>query len=91
MAGEILVVDDEDDIRSLIADILEDEGYRCHTASDSEGALALCEREGDAWSDSCRLGVSAHAKRLDPARALALCAGVERADLRQRCEAFARR
>ncbi len=59
--------------------------------TDSDGGLALCEREGGAWSDSCRLGVSAHAKRLDPARALALCSGVERPDLRERCEAFARR
>ena len=48
MAGEILVVDDEDDIRSLIADILEDEGYRCRTASDSEGALAaISEKRPD--------------------------------------------
>ena len=46
--SEILVVDDEDDIRSLIADILEDEGYRCRTASDSEGALAaISEKRTD--------------------------------------------
>jgi hypothetical protein len=59
--------------------------------TDSDAALALCTREGGAWEDSCRLGVSAHARRLDPARALALCAGVGRTDLRVRCEAFARR
>ncbi len=59
--------------------------------SDSEAALRLCVREGGAWSDSCMLGVSAHAKRLDAARALALCADVERSDLRKRCEDFARR
>ena len=40
MADEILVVDDEDDIRNLIADILADEGYRCRTAPDSETALS---------------------------------------------------
>ena len=39
MADEILVVDDEDDIRSLIADILEDEGYSCRTASNSDATL----------------------------------------------------
>jgi len=59
--------------------------------SDSEAALRLCRDRGGAWSDSCRLGVSAHAKRLDPERAYALCAGVSRSDLRARCEAFARR
>ncbi|NBP73622.1 MAG: sigma-54-dependent Fis family transcriptional regulator [Alphaproteobacteria bacterium] len=48
MADEILVIDDEDDIRSLIADILEDEGYKCRTASNSDGALAaVAERRPD--------------------------------------------
>ena len=48
MADEILVVDDEDDIRSLIADILEDEGYRCRTASNGEAALAaIADRRPD--------------------------------------------
>ena len=48
MADEILVVDDEDDIRTLIADILEDEGYSCRTASNSDGALsAVSERRPD--------------------------------------------
>ena len=41
MSQEILVVDDEVDIRSLIADILHDEGYICRTASDSDGALEI--------------------------------------------------
>lgn len=39
MGQEILVVDDEIDIRNLIADILQDEGYKCRTASDSGGAF----------------------------------------------------
>ena len=48
MADEILVVDDEDDIRTLIADILEDEGYSCRTASNSDGAIsAVSERRPD--------------------------------------------
>ncbi|HEX8569202.1 MAG TPA: sigma-54 dependent transcriptional regulator [Caulobacteraceae bacterium] len=37
---EVLVVDDEADIRELVSGILEDEGYRVRTASDSESALA---------------------------------------------------
>ena len=40
MAAEILVVDDEQDIRDLVAGILEDEGYAVRTAADSEQALA---------------------------------------------------
>lgn len=39
MAHDILIVDDEDDIRLLIAGILEDEGYETRQANDSEGAL----------------------------------------------------
>ena len=35
MAYDILVVDDEADIRDLIAGILDDEGYNTRTASDS--------------------------------------------------------
>ena len=40
MARDILVVDDETDIRDLVAGILEDEGYFVRTAADSESALA---------------------------------------------------
>jgi two-component system nitrogen regulation response regulator NtrX len=40
MATDILVVDDEADIRDLVAGILEDEGYSVRTAADSESALA---------------------------------------------------
>ena len=40
MAADILVVDDEADIRELVAGILEDEGYAVRTAADSNGALA---------------------------------------------------
>lgn len=39
MALDILVVDDESDIRELIFDILKDEGFACRTASDSNQAL----------------------------------------------------
>jgi two-component system nitrogen regulation response regulator NtrX len=38
--ADVLVVDDEVDIRDLVAGILEDEGYRVRTAADSNAALA---------------------------------------------------
>jgi len=40
MANEILIVDDEPDIRMLIEGILEDEGYTVRQAGDSDAALA---------------------------------------------------
>src|SRR5690554_5222520 len=40
MASDILVVDDETDIRELVAGILSDEGHETRTASDSDSALA---------------------------------------------------
>ena len=40
MAHEILIVDDEPDIRMLIEGILEDEGYGVRQAADSDGAIA---------------------------------------------------
>ena len=36
MTGDVLVVDDEPDIRELVAGILSDEGYSVRTAGDSE-------------------------------------------------------
>jgi two-component system nitrogen regulation response regulator NtrX len=45
MALDILVVDDEQDIRELVAGVLTDEGYECRTAGDSTRALqAIDER-----------------------------------------------
>ncbi|HWE79878.1 MAG TPA: sigma-54 dependent transcriptional regulator [Pseudolabrys sp.] len=40
MSAEILIVDDEADIRDLVAGILEDEGYTTRTARNSDDALA---------------------------------------------------
>ena len=40
MASDVLVVDDEADIRELVAGILSDEGYSVRTAANSEEALA---------------------------------------------------
>src|SRR5436305_12960682 len=39
MANNILIVDDEADIRDLVAGILDDEGFTTRTARDSESAL----------------------------------------------------
>jgi two-component system, NtrC family, nitrogen regulation response regulator NtrX len=40
IAPEILIVDDEEDIRELIAGILRDEGYETRVAGDSDSAIA---------------------------------------------------
>lgn len=61
MPLDILVVDDEADIRSLVAGVLEDEGYRPRTAADADSALAaLAERRPsliilDIWLQGSRL------------------------------------
>jgi two-component system, NtrC family, nitrogen regulation response regulator NtrX len=43
MALDILIVDDERDIRELVAGVLSDEGYSCRTAGDSTAALAAVD------------------------------------------------
>lgn len=43
MALDILVVDDEQDIRDLVAGVLTDEGFVCRTAGDSATALRLID------------------------------------------------
>jgi len=40
MASDILIVDDEEDIRELVAGILSDEGHETRTAHDADSALA---------------------------------------------------
>lgn len=45
MNETILIVDDEEGIRSSLAGILEDEGYRTVCAGDGQEALAQCKRE----------------------------------------------
>ena len=40
MALDVLIVDDEQDIRELVAGVLEDEGYGARTAANSDDALA---------------------------------------------------
>ncbi len=61
MATDILVVDDEADIRELVSGILEDEGHRCRLARDSDEALRLIEERRphlvilDIWLQGSRL------------------------------------
>ncbi|MEM7300256.1 MAG: sigma-54 dependent transcriptional regulator [Pseudomonadota bacterium] len=61
MASDILVVDDEADIRELVAGILEDEGHETRTARDSDTALeAIAERRPsliflDIWLQGSKL------------------------------------
>ena len=40
MTEDILIVDDEADIRALVSGILEDEGYEAREAGDSDETLA---------------------------------------------------
>jgi two-component system nitrogen regulation response regulator NtrX len=48
MAADILIVDDQDDIRMLIAGILNDEGYATREARDSQSAIhAIVEKTPD--------------------------------------------
>ncbi len=44
MALDILIVDDERDIRELVAGVLSDEGYDCRTAGDSGSALEAIDQ-----------------------------------------------
>ena len=46
MALDILIIDDEDDIRDLIAGILEDEGYQARQAHGVETAVFLEIHDG---------------------------------------------
>jgi two-component system nitrogen regulation response regulator NtrX len=61
MASDILIVDDEADIRELVAGILQDEGHGARTARDSDDALAavIARRPNlvflDIWLQGSRL------------------------------------
>src|SRR5262245_58255433 len=61
MAADILIVDDEADIRELVAGILEDEGHRTRLARDSDEALRIIEERRpqlvilDIWLQGSRL------------------------------------
>lgn len=75
MASDILIVDDESDIRDLVAGILDDEGHETRTAHDADSALAaIADRVPrliflDIWMQGSRLDgleLLAEIKRLHP-------------------------
>jgi two-component system nitrogen regulation response regulator NtrX len=75
MALEVLVVDDEADIRELVSGVLEDEGYEVRSAADSGAALEAVEDRRpsmvllDVWLQGSRLdGIELlqEIKRRDP-------------------------
>ncbi len=61
MASDILIVDDEADIRDLVSGLLEDEGHRTRLARDSDEALTAIEQRRpqlvvlDIWLQGSRL------------------------------------
>ena len=61
MTHDILVVDDEDDIRALICGILQDEGHRTRDVADADGAIAAVHARApdlvvlDVWLQGSRL------------------------------------
>lgn len=84
MAIDILVVDDEADIRELVAGVLGDEGYAARLAGDSDEALAqLAERRPslvvlDVWLQGSRLdGIELldEIKRRDPTLPVVVISG----------------
>ncbi|SEI99965.1 two-component system, NtrC family, nitrogen regulation response regulator NtrX [Sphingomonas sp. OV641] len=84
MALDILVVDDELDIRELVSGVLEDEGYETRTAADSDAALeAIAARRPslvilDVWLQGSRLDgldLLAEIKRRDPSIAVLVISG----------------
>ncbi|MFC7290535.1 sigma-54-dependent transcriptional regulator [Hirschia litorea] len=75
MAYEILVVDDETDIRELVGGILEDEGYKVRTAADAKQAMNVVRERApnlvilDVWlkgSEFDGLEILSMLKELDP-------------------------
>ena len=61
MSSDILIVDDEADIRDLISDLLEDEGYSARTAHDADSAFQAIETAApdliilDIWLQGSRM------------------------------------
>ena len=84
MALEVLVVDDEADIRELVAGVLEDEGYAVRSAADSGGALdAIDDRRPslvllDVWLQGSKLDglqLLEQIKRRDPTLPVLMISG----------------
>ncbi|HLS19048.1 MAG TPA: response regulator, partial [Paracoccaceae bacterium] len=59
--ADILVVDDEADIRDIISDLLEDEGHSARTAEDADSTFAAIEQAApdliilDIWLQGSRM------------------------------------
>ncbi len=75
MTADILIVDDEDDIRLMISGLLEDEGYTARCASNSDAALAEIKKKKpdliiqDVWLEGSPLDgleILEHMQRFDP-------------------------
>src|SRR3712207_3890357 len=84
MALDILVVDDEQDIRELVSGVLEDEGYAPRAAADSGEALAaLADRRPslvllDVWLQGSKLDglqLLEEIKRRDPSLPVLMISG----------------
>ncbi|WP_338504233.1 sigma-54 dependent transcriptional regulator [Sphingomonas kaistensis] len=84
MALEVLVVDDEADIRELVAGVLEDEGYAVRSAANSTEALDAIESRRpslvllDVWLQGSRmdgLQILAEVKRRDPSLPVLMISG----------------
>jgi hypothetical protein len=65
-------------------------GWAVAESSPVGESIGFCDML-DGYSDSCLLGVSANAKRVDSGLAYEVCGGVVNDNLRGRCEAFAQR
>jgi len=74
MAAEILIVDDEADIRDLVGGILEDEGYTIRYAADSDGALDAFRTRRP---DLVVLDVWLQGSRLDGLEILSVVQGID--------------
>ncbi len=84
MALDVLIVDDEEDIRDLVAGVLEDEGYETRTAGHSDAAMeALAARRPslvllDVWLQGSRLDgleLLEEIKRRDPSIPVLMISG----------------
>lgn len=84
MALDVLIVDDEQDIRDLVSGVLEDEGYTARAAADSDAALdAIRDRRPslvllDVWLQGSRLDgleLLDEIKRRDPSLPVLVISG----------------
>jgi two-component system nitrogen regulation response regulator NtrX len=84
MASDILIVDDEEDIRELVAGILSDEGHETRTAHDADSALAAITNRVprlvflDIWLQGSRLDGLAlldEIKKLHPSLPVVMISG----------------